>query len=396
MSRKTSGGDDMQSSKVLIRHLILSLIAVLLVTGCSTKATQTEPVGETAPTKEFNPVVSVTGKIVPVKWSNLSVSTSGVIAEVLVEEGQKVEDGQVLIRLEGTESQQAAIAAAKEEVVSAQQALDDLNTNVDVARGEAYRAIADAQEAVRAADRQLYYFNVPATIRAYDMFEAVDVTRQRVDAARIAWNPYKYEEETIWTNPARKKIKDALDDAEGDYRVAMLRIQYASDLKLAQANLKQRMDDYEKLKDGPDPKQLALAQARLERAQASLKSAQAAMDDLEFKAPFAGVVSQLNVRPDEWISPGQTVLMLADLSKLHVETTDLSEIDVAQVSVSAPVTLTFDALPEVNVSGKVVRISPKNAEGSGVNYTVYIDMDKTPDKLLWGMTAFADIAVSSK
>jgi multidrug efflux pump subunit AcrA (membrane-fusion protein) len=374
----------------------LSLIAVLLATGCSTKATQATPAGETTPAKDFNPVVSVTGKIVPVKWSNLSVSTSGVIAEVLAEEGQKVEAGQVLIRLEGTESQQAAIAAAKEEVVSAQQALDDLNTNVDVARGEAYRAIADAQEAVRTADRQLFYFNVPATIRAYDIFEAVNKTKERVDTARKAWDPYKYEEETIWTNPTRKKIKDALDDAEGDYRVAMLRIQYAADLKLAEAKLKQTMDDYEKMKDGPDPNQLALAQARLERAQASLKSAQAALDDLELKAPFAGVLSQLNVRPDEWISPGQTVLLLADLSTLRVETTDLSEIDVAQVSVGAPVTLTFDALPEVSVTGKVARISPKNAEGSGVNYTVYIDMDKTPDKLLWGMTAFADITVSSK
>jgi multidrug efflux pump subunit AcrA (membrane-fusion protein) len=386
----------MLNHKKLITYIILSMIIVLLAVGCSAKATPTELAGDATPAEDFVPVISVTGKIVPVKWSNLSVSTSGVIAEVLVEEGQKVEAGQVLIRLEGTESQQAAIAAAKEEVVSAQQALDDLNTNVDVARGEAYRAIADAQKAVRTADRQLYYFNVPATIRAYEMFEAVDLTKKRVDVARKAWNPYKYEEDTIWSNPARKKIKDALDDAEGDYRVAMLRIQYGADLKLAEAKLKQTMDDYEKMKDGPDPKQLALAQARLERAQASLKSAQAALDDLELKAPFAGVVSQLNVRPDEWISPGQNVLLLADLSALRVETTDLSEIDVAQVSVGAPVTLTFDALPEFSVPGKVVRISPKNAEGSGVNYTVLIDMDKIPDKLLWGMTAFADIAVSGK
>lgn len=386
----------MLSSRILIRYLFLSLIAVLLVIGCSSKAAQPTPAGETTPVEEFNPVISVTGKVVPVKWSNLSVSTSGVVAEVLVEEGKNVEAGQVLIRLEGTESQQAAIAAAKEEVVSAQQALDDLTTNVDVARGESYRAIADAQEAVRTADRQLFYFNVPATIRAYDIFEAVNKTKERVDTARKAWDPYKYEEETIWSNPARKKIKDALDEAEGDYRVAMLRIQYAADLKLAEAKLKQTMDDYEKMKDGPDPNQLALAQARLERAQASLTSAQAALDNLELKAPFAGVLSQLNVRPDEWISPGQTVLLLADLSTLRVETTDLSEIDVAQVSVGAPVTLTFDALPEVSIPGKVARISPKNAEGSGVNYTVYIDMDKIPDKLLWGMTAFADIAVSGK
>jgi multidrug efflux pump subunit AcrA (membrane-fusion protein) len=87
------------------------------------------------------------------------------------------------------------------------------------------------------------------------------------------------------------------------------------------------------------------------------------------------------------------VLLLADLASLRVETTDLNEIDAARVSLDDPVKVTFDALPEAELSGRVVRISPKSDEGSGVNYTVVVALEAPPAGLRWGMTAFVDIEV---
>jgi hypothetical protein len=80
---------------------------------------------------------------------------------------------------------------------------------------------------------------------------------------------------------------------------------------------------------------------------------------------------------------------------MYIETTDLNEIDVARVQVGDTAIVTFDALPEANVKGIVTRIADKASEGSGVNYTVIIELSEIPEKLLWDMTAFVDIQVEN-
>jgi len=57
------------------------------------------------------------------------------------------------------------------------------------------------------------------------------------------------------------------------------------------------------------------------------------------------------------------------------------------------VIVTFDAIPGVEINGRVVRIAPKSDEGAGVNYKVVIELEDIPEKILWGMTAFVDIGV---
>ena len=104
-------------------------------------------------------------------------------------------------------------------------------------------------------------------------------------------------------------------------------------------------------------------------------------------------MSELYIQAGEWLNPGQAALLLADLSRLRVETTDLNEIDVARLHIGDVAAVTFDALPEVTFPGKVVRIAPKASTGAGVNYTVVIELDELPAGLRWGMTAFVEIEV---
>jgi multidrug resistance efflux pump len=144
---------------------------------------------------------------------------------------------------------------------------------------------------------------------------------------------------------------------------------------------------------GPDPDDLAVAEARLANAQAQMDAAQAALTDLELRAPFDGNVSEIFVHPSEWVNIGQPILLLADINNLQVETTDLSEIDLALLKIGDEATVTFDALPDVVVRGIISRIAPKAAEGAGVNYPVTIELREIPDQLRWGMTAFVDIEV---
>ena len=129
------------------------------------------------------------------------------------------------------------------------------------------------------------------------------------------------------------------------------------------------------------------ADARVQQAQVTLELAQISLAEGTLTAPFEGIVASLSVIPGEFVQSDQAVVTLATLNSLQVETTDLSERDIAKVKIGAPVSIFIEALNE-NFSGNVVSISPKaDTVGGDVVFKVIIAFDKQPENLLWGMTA---------
>jgi len=170
-------------------------------------------------------------------------------------------------------------------------------------------------------------------------------------------------------------------------------LEYENRVKVAEAQLTKAREDFEIYKEGPDLEEIKIAQARLNNANESLEAAQSALGDLELSARFEGVISEISVNEGEWVTPGQPIILLADLENLQIETTDLNEIDAARVSEGDPVIVTFDAIPDLVIKGNVVSIATKASAGTGVNYKVTIILDEIPEKLRWDMTAFVDIQV---
>ncbi|MGL4650800.1 MAG: HlyD family secretion protein, partial [Caldilineaceae bacterium] len=143
---------------------------------------------------------------------------------------------------------------------------------------------------------------------------------------------------------------------------------------------------------GADAEELAMAQAHVASAQAALASAEANLRQTQVVAPFAGVVGQINTRVGEMATPGQPLLLLGDVSALHVETTDLRETDVVRLALEMPVEVSFDALPDRQFVGHIVRIAPvSNTDKGSTNFTVHVDVDELDPSLRWGMTAFVNI-----
>ncbi|MFQ5931696.1 MAG: efflux RND transporter periplasmic adaptor subunit, partial [Nitrospiraceae bacterium] len=166
-----------------------------------------------------------------------------------------------------------------------------------------------------------------------------------------------------------------------------------AEVAAAQARVEEAQLDWEKRRAGPAQDDLALAEARLTNAAAQLIAAEAALAELEIRAPFDGTVSDVFIRESEWVTMGSPMLLLADLNNLEVETTDLNELDVARIDIGNASTVTFDSLPETVVTGRVVSIAPRADEGTGVNYTVVVELSEIPAKLRWAMTAFVDVEV---
>ena len=142
------------------------------------------------------------------------------------------------------------------------------------------------------------------------------------------------------------------------------------------------------------PKEVYLkALSVADQSKAVWDSAAASLTQNTLLAPYAGTVVDIQVIPGETVQSSQTVLVLADLSHLQIETTDLSERDITRVKVGQSVDVYIEAL-DVNVAGKVVRISPiAETVGGDVVFPVTIELSEQPEGLFWGMTAEVQIAV---
>ncbi len=133
----------------------------------------------------------------------------------------------------------------------------------------------------------------------------------------------------------------------------------------------------------------ALSQA--DQSKAVWDSAAASLAQNTLLAPFDGTVVDVQVIPGESVQSGQTVLVLADLQHLQIETTDLSERDITRVKIGQTVNVYIQAL-DVTVTGKVIRISPiAETVGGDIVFPVTIELDEQPNGLLWGMTAEVEI-----
>ena len=390
--------------KKIFPWMIVAAGILLITSACSGGSSQPTATPEPEAEADFNPVVSATGVVVPAQWVQLSAAGAGNVADVLVKEDDVVEKGGILIRLIGAEKLQAAIAAANLELVAAQRALDDLYKDPELQLARANQAAVDARLAIRDAERRVKSLSKASSQADIDQARAtVTLAKDKLDKLIEDYEPYENKPED---NLTRARLLNRKAQAEQLYDAATRRLnnllgvaseldlaEAESDLELGKAQLAQAERQAKIYQQGPDPADITLAEERIANAKAQLKAAETALADLLVTAPFPGTVSEVSIHPGEWVAPGQNILLLADLGHLRIDTTDLSEIDVARVQVGNPVKITFDALPEVNVTGKVARISPKAAQGAGVNYKVEIEFDEMPEALRWGMTAFVDIEV---
>jgi HlyD family secretion protein len=382
----------------------IAILLVLVLAGCSAAAQPTaapQPaVQEELPPVRASSSVIAEGRVIPAQDASLSFQTGGVVGEVLVKEGDLVQAGQPLIRLVGDEQIQAAVSTAELELLSAQQALDDLYTNLDVARAQAQLAIAEARKELDKAEKRLD----SRDYRRGDQ-EQVDIARSNYiiaeDGVSEAEELYDRVDDRDEDDPVRAEAFSQLAAARQRRDTALANLNYLlakpneldvaqidANLAVAQSNLADAQRRYDRLQNGPDAQQLALAEGRLSNAKVNLDAARARLDDLELTAPFAGTVSTLEATVGEFVSPGMAVARLADFSTWYVETTDLTELSVARITLGQPAMVQFDALPDVGSIGRVTTIEPfgENRQGDIV-YTVVLRLEAPDENLRWNMTS---------
>ena len=393
--------------------------------------------------------VSVTGEVLPLQWAEVSFATVGTIDEVRVGEGDEVVAGQVLATLDLPELEAAALqakaavavaasqlarleaAARPEEVLAAELAEDLAQQGVVAAQILVDTAVANrlaAAATLEGAQASL------ARLEAGPRPEELEVARQEVERAKAllysaqgnrdavggrrdkpGYQGGSYEaaegqmmaaETAVTVAQMQQQILQAgaraeeIAGAEAQVSQARAALQGAEtqeraakhQVAISRVQVRQAQTQLALVKAGVREEDIAVARAQLSQAEAAVRAAEAAAEKAELLAPFAGTVTEINIRAGEYVVMGNPAMAIGDISSFRVEITDLDEIDVARVDVGSTANLTFDALPGTELEGVVRRIALKASAGAGgTAYKTIITFDTPDPRLRWGMTAFADI-----
>ncbi len=339
--------------------VFILILTTLLLSACGAgNAGQATPAATQAPVVADSTIVAE-GRVEPLNYAEIAYNSGGVVSDVLVREGDQVKKGDVLVRL-GNETDKS-YAAAQLELVTAQQAYDDLLNSSGTEAAQAVIDLKDAQEEYKKADDYLTFLlnskKVPQTQTKYFLNET--------------WKGWEY----------TYKSKNFKGPAPEDWIV-----EAKNDLALKKAKLDDAQRTYDKLKDGVDTEQLAILDAKLDAAKAGIAS-------LQVTAPFDGTVAELKAKVGESVSQGSIAATISDFSNWLVKTTDLTELEVVNIQEGMPASVVLDAIPDVTLNGTVESIAQTFAEKQGdVVYEVIVHLDDTDPGILWGMTAVVKFA----
>ena len=264
-----------------IKLITLSLLA-LMIAACGT-ATAT-PEATPIPTVIADTTIISEGRLEPVHYTELALNANGLISEVLKVEGDTVAAGDVIARLKSNEAQTLEAAQAK--------AAQELTT--------AYQEVRDAQF-------KLDNFDVPTDFAGMTPPESVAAMLVNLDKARADFEPYKdINDRNLQLTDAQKRgqevvtgtakiFKKALDDAWTRYRKAIQWMELESAAQNANSRLVLAQRDYDALQDPTFAEDTAGTRAALANA--------------EVRAPFPGVITDLNLKVGEFEASGLPVVV---------------------------------------------------------------------------------------
>jgi HlyD family secretion protein len=403
-----------KSIKILLQFAgIMTLVLGLLLAPIAESASASGDVQETPTTP-----LTVKGQLVPQTTATLGFTKGGPVENIFVQEGERVEAGETLIRIGDTRQYEAKIAASELELLNARQALNDLHENAAHDLALAKKRLAEAKKVQDSASWKVKSIKRGTSQEYIDQAYANLLLREKQvqnakkdlrkaekvwkDKSNFLWKFVKtHDYKLLLYNlerkiaAAEKKYSDALQKYN-DYLKPVDEIDLAqaeADLAMANARVNQAERDRQTLLKGPDPDQVALAEARIQKAEAALNAARVAAADADLTTPISGQVAVVNYKEDEWIPPLQTAIVVADLSNWTLEIDDLPEDQVPDIRIGEKARVTIDALPEVTLQGKVESISQIAGEDHGdVTYTVKIGLGGSDPRMRWGMTGEASLS----
>ena len=370
--------------------IVVSLCMCLLNTVFSSGAIPATPSKE----------LEVSGNV-DVDDTELSFRIPGRVIQRQFSEGETIEEGQVVARLDEIElSQELSLRQAEREVYAA--ALSELLA------GSRPEEIAQAEAAVGRVNAQLSELLAGTRTQEIEVAKAA-LYRAKTDASNSAVELVRQSrlfEKNAISNRDLDNAKAASDMAQARLAEAEARFSLAREgprkeqIEAARNSLNEFRERLALIRHGPRAEAIAQAKARLELASRAIDLARTRMENCVLNSPISGVVLSHNIEPGEFVSPGTPVITVADLRKVWIRAF-IPETDLPLVKLGQKVVVSCDTFSEKKYEGKITFISAQaeftpmsiqtHEERVKLVYRIKIDVRNPDQELKPGMPVDAAI-----
>jgi len=339
--------------------------------------------------------ITASGKVQPVQSVNISPKSPGLLADLNVEQGDTVKQGQIIARMDNSEIKmrilqyQANLAQAKAQLAESE-------------AGSRPEEIAQAKARVDQAQAQL------AIIRDGNRLQEIQQAQAQVDSAKAS---------VALTQSRVKRYQDLAKDGaisqdsleqyvsenskakanleEAQRRLSLLKVGNRNqDIQKQAAIVNQEKEGLRKLENGNRPQEIARLKAAVASAEAQLKQQQVQLEDTIIRAPFSGIVTQRYATVGGYVSPAisassnasATSTSIVALAKGLEVLANVPEVDISQIKQQQKVEITIDAYPEEVFQGQVRLIAPEAVVDQNVtSFQVRVAINTGAQKLRSGM-----------
>ncbi len=374
--------------------LVIGSTTYLLVNRATPKSDIAELI---VPVESQNLTLRITanGTVKPIQSVNLSPKTSGRLLDLLVEQGDKVEQGQIIARMDNTDVQ-AQLSQARARLAQSQAELDEARAGsrveeVGQARARLAQAKAELDEA-RAGTRPEEIAQAKAQ---------VDVAKSRVNltSSRVQRNRDLYKQGAIAQDTLDEVLADD-NSAKASLREAQRRLAQlqngsrSEEIARRQAAFAEAQQALRQLENGTRPEQIAQREAAVAAAAGQLEAVQVQLADTIIRAPFSGVVTQKYATEGAFVTPTTSASSTASATSSSIVAiargieiiAQVPEVDIGQIKQGQQVEIMADAYPDQVFKGRVRLISPEAViEQNVTSFQVRVSIDTGKNELRSGM-----------
>ncbi|MBC5794504.1 efflux RND transporter periplasmic adaptor subunit [Sphaerospermopsis sp. LEGE 00249] len=339
--------------------------------------------------------ITASGKVQPVQSVNISPKSPGLLAELNVEQGETVQKGQIIARMDNSEIKMQILQyQANLEQTKAQLAESEAGSRPEeIAQAKARLAQAQAQLAViRAGNRSQEIDQARAAVDAANA--QVELTQSRVKRYQALAKEGAISQDTLDQYITEdRRAKASLEEAK-----KRLSLQKAGnrdeDIKRQQAVVTQEREALRKLENGSRPEEIARLRAAVAAANAQLRQQQVQLEDTIIRAPFTGIVTQRYATLGGYVSPAISASSNASATSTSIIAlargleilANVPETDIGRIKQGQEVEIVADAYPDQVFKGSVRLIAPEAVVEQGVtSFQVRINIDSGVDKLRSGL-----------
>lgn len=346
-----------RKKKIIIGGTVGLLVLIIVIVSIFASRTDTPEVNvvKIQVKPELRSSVTSSGEVRPIQFMNLTSEVQGRIEDITVKEGDVVQRGQVLVRLDpnqlesNTDAQLAAFQSAQDDVRSSQSQV----TAAQNSYAQAQQSLNQAQVAIDSARQGV-------------ITAQTEVDRAQVDANAAQRELRRNEqllESGVISRQTYDESKDRLDTTRAALETSKARLESQRiAVKDSQSRLAAQQVALRDARRAVDSAGISVSssQSRAEQQAAVLRGQRNQRNKTVVIAPINGVIAEIPSKVGTFAVAGLSttaLLTIADMSEINVEV-KVDETEIDKVAVGQKAKIKVDAFGDTELDGEVLQKTP--------------------------------------